>query len=79
MVAIDVKLRVRMQTSYLFIAMLAVVAPWAGTYLEFMLNIPYGFLVLILFASLSIAVSLSPEFSKLLEDPFFAEWSAISD
>lgn len=79
MVAIEIKPWVCMPTSYLFIAVLAVVALWLGTYLEFLLNMSYGFLALILFASLSIAVSLSPEFSELLEDPFFAEGSAISN
>jgi hypothetical protein len=67
-----------MQTSYLFLAMLALAAPWVDTYLEFLLNIPYGFLALMLMASLSIAVSLSPDFSELIENPFFAEMTSIS-
>lgn len=52
-----------MTTSYFLLGLLAVAAsPWSGDYLKAFLNVPYGFLALILLASLSFAMSLHPDF-----------------
>ena len=58
------------------LALLAVATPWLPVYGEAMLNVSYGVLVLILLASLSIAVACHENFalgpiSILSEDEFF--------
>jgi hypothetical protein len=63
-----------MANSYLLLGLLAVAAPWSGAYLEALLNVSYGFLALILLASLSIAVSLHPDFSEKIAEAWASEW-----
>jgi hypothetical protein len=64
-----------MANSYLLLGLLAVAAPWSGAYLEALLNVSYGFLALILLASLSIAASLHSDFSEKIAEAWESEWS----
>lgn len=63
-----------MANSYLLLGLLAVAAPWSGAYLEALLNVSYGFLTLILLASLSIAASLHPDFSEKIAEAWASDW-----
>ena len=63
-----------MTTSYLLLGFLAVAAsPWSGAFLEMFMAVPYGFLVLILLASLSFAVSLNPDYSEKIADSWASD------
>ncbi len=65
----------RMTTSYLLLGFLAVAAtPWSGGCLQALLNVPYGFLTLILLASLSFAVSLNADFTEEFADGWASDW-----
>jgi hypothetical protein len=64
-----------MTTSYLLLGFLAlVVGPWSGAFLEAFMAVPYGFLALILLASLSFEVSLNPDYSEKIADGWASEW-----
>lgn len=64
-----------MTTSYLLLGFLALAAaPWSGAWLQALLDVPYGFLVLILLASLSFAVSLNADFTEKIADGWASDW-----
>lgn len=64
-----------MTTAYFLLGLLAVAAsPWLSDYLKAFLSVPYGFLILILLASLSFAVALHPDFLEMSADLWAFDW-----
>jgi hypothetical protein len=64
-----------MMMSCMMLALLAVAPPLFATYLERLLDVSYGALALILLASISLALALSPQLATAFGDELTTEYS----